>query len=344
MSTGTPPQALAGRPTARVVVVNWRQPELTIRACGSLRPQLRPGDRLVVVDNASGDSSAQRLREAGLEVVETPENLGFGAGANAGAQGLTEEVLVLLNNDAVAQPGFLDALTAPLGPDGPADLAATTALILLAGRWRPAHAGEAALTGLDGSRWHRVGPEAEARGEGLVLVNSTGNQVDGSGNGFDRDWLTRTDRLRSPAEVFGVCGGACAFRASAWRELGGFREDLFMYYEDTELSWRIREAGWRVEFVPGAVVHHEHAASSGTDSPLFLRVNTRNRILVAAQHASRTTLAKALLRTTVRAARAGFRGPVAQGLREAAVTLVSGRCKNKPGQVMAHGTIGSSPR
>ena len=58
-----------------------------------------------------------------------------------------------------------------------------------------------------------------------------------------------------------------------------------MYYEDTDLSYKLREAGYEVRFVAGAVVDHEHAASSGTSSPMFLRVNARNRIIVAAQHA-----------------------------------------------------------
>ena len=269
----------------RVVVVNWRWPDLTIRACEFIRPQLRGGDRLVAVDNASADGSAAALRRAGLDVVETERNLGFGAGVNAGATNLGEDVLVLLNNDAVAAPGFLDALTAPLGAGGDPSLAATTALILLAGRWRPARSGETFLTGLDGSRWTRVPADAEDRGEGEVLVNSTGNLVDSSGNGYDRDWLVRADRLDSPAEVFGLCGGACAIRRDAWEGLGGLREDLFMYYEDTDFSWRLREAGRRVEFVAGAVARHEHAASSGADSPMFVRVNARNRILVAAEHA-----------------------------------------------------------
>ena len=308
--------APSSRPTARVVIVNWRRPDLTIRACESIRSQLRDGDRLVAVDNASQDGSAAALRGAGLEVVETEQNLGFGAGVNAGAAGLDEDVLVLLNNDAVAAPGFLDALTAPLGAGRDPSLAATTALILLAGRWCPARAGEAFLTGLDGSRWSRVGADAEARGEGEVLVNSTGNLVDSSGNGYDRDWLVRADRLDSPAEVFGLCGGACAIRRDVWEELGGLREDLFMYYEDTDLSWRIRESGRRVEFVAGAVARHEHAASSGADSPMFVRVNTRNRILVAAEHAPWPVLLRALARTTARAARHGLRGPVMQGLRQ----------------------------
>ncbi len=311
------PGGAGSRPTIRVVVVNWRRPDLTIRACESIRPQLRGGDRLVAVDNASADGSAAALRRAGLDVVETERNLGFGAGVNAGAANLGEDVLVLLNNDAVAAPGFLDALTAPLGAGGDPSLAATTALILLAGRWRPARSGETFLTGLDGSRWTRVPADAEDRGEGEVLVNSTGNLVDSSGNGYDRDWLVRADRLDSPAEVFGLCGGACAIRRDAWEGLGGLREDLFMYYEDTDFSWRLREAGRRVEFVAGAVARHEHAASSGADSPMFVRVNARNRILVAAEHAPWPVLLRALARTTARAARHGLRGPVARGLRQA---------------------------
>ena len=103
------------RPSARVVVVNWRQAELTIRAARSIREQLGDGDVLVVVDNASGDGSAERLRREGLTVVESSENRGFGAGVNIGARGMVEDVLVLLNNDAVAEPGFLEALLAPLG-------------------------------------------------------------------------------------------------------------------------------------------------------------------------------------------------------------------------------------
>ncbi|WP_172119764.1 glycosyltransferase family 2 protein [Actinomyces faecalis] len=308
------------RPSVRAVVVNWRQPELTIRACHSLLPQLHEGDALVVVDNASGDDSAQRLREAGLSVVETEVNLGFGAGVNAGAAGTSQDVLVLLNNDAVAEPGFLDALVAPLA-DASSPVGATTALMVLSGRWVPVSSREEALTDLDGNRWRRVSTHEEAQGLGTVLVNSTGNIVDASGNGYDRSWLEPLESLEAEPDVFGLCGGACAIRTSVWTTLGGFREDLFMYYEDTDLSWRLREHGYTVRFVKEAVVHHEHAASSGTSSPMFIRVNTRNRILVAAEHAPRRVLYRALVRTTVRAMRTGLRGPVAQGLREAVVML-----------------------
>ena len=316
----------ADRPSARVVIVNWRQSDLTIRAARSVVSQLCTGDRLVVVDNGSEDGSVDRLRSAGLDVVETGKNLGFGGGVNAGARGMTEDALVLLNNDAVAQPGFLDALVSPFAAPGAAPVAATTAQIRLSGRWRTAPSGEEAgtevLVGLDGTRWRRcVGPqEGGERGpgdDGLELINSTGNVVDRSGNGYDRDWLTPVEGNQAARDVFGLCGGACAIRRTAWEELGGFREDLFMYYEDTDLSWRIREHGWRVEYTASAVAVHDHAASSGTLSPLFLRVNARNRILVAAEHAPCDVVARALVRTAARAVRGPHRGPVSQGLGEA---------------------------
>ena len=311
------------RPSARVVIVNWRQAELTIRAARSIREQLGDGDVLVVVDNASGDGSVEQLRREGLPVVESPENRGFGAGVNLGAQGMVEDVLVLLNNDAVAEPGFLEALLRPLSdPPAAAAPAAATARILLAGRWKPAAPGQQdVLVSPRTGRWARVDDEAASRGEGEVLVNSTGNLVDASGNGYDRDWLVPAEREHSPSEVFGLCGGACAIRREAWQALGGFREDLFMYYEDTDLSWRLRERGWAVVYVREAVVLHEHASSSGTSSAMFIRVNARNRILVAAAHSPVPVVIQALARTVVRGLRGPRRGPVMTGLAQAVARL-----------------------
>uniref|UniRef100_UPI0037DCC278 glycosyltransferase family 2 protein n=1 Tax=uncultured Actinomyces sp. TaxID=249061 RepID=UPI0037DCC278 len=100
-----------------------------------------------------------------------------------------------------------------------------------------------------------------------------------------------------------------------------FREDLFMYYEDTDLSWRLHERGWGVVYVREAVVHHEHASSSGTDSSMFIRVNTRNRILVAAAHSPARVVLQALARTLVRGVRGPRRGPVMTGLAQAVAAL-----------------------
>ena len=223
----------------------------------------------------------------------------------------------------MAEPGFLEALLAPLGdPPSAAAPAATTARILLAGRWKPAAPGQqGALVSPRTGLWTRLDEEAAARGEGEVLVNSTGNLVDASGNGYDRDWLVPAGQEHSPSEVFGLCGGACAIRREAWQALRGFREDLFMYYEDTDLSWRLRERGWRVLYVREAVARHDHASSSGTDSPMFIQVNVRNRILTAAAHSPAPVVMHALARTLVRTLRGPQRGPVLRGLTQALAGL-----------------------
>ena len=230
----------------------------------------------------------------------------------AGASDLREGTLVLLNNDATVRDGFLDALLDPLADPM---VGATTALILLAGRYREARDDEAvALSGNGPTRWVRLSDDEARAGLGAILVNSTGNIVDSSGNGQDRDWLVPVAQLAAPEQVFGICGGACAILRDAWEEVGGIRTDLFMYYEDTDLSYKLREAGYDVRFVRQAVVDHEHAASSDATSPMFARVNARNRLIVAAEHASWQVITSALVRSVVRAARAGFRGPAAHGV------------------------------
>lgn len=308
---------------ARIVIVNWRRPDLTLRAAHSVEGQLRAGDRLVLVDNGSGDQSVSRIRADGFDVLELAENRGFGPGVNAGARGMDEDALVLLNNDAVAGPGFLEEILAPMEAPGGSRIGATTGRIQLSGRWVEADGvGRGALVAHDGTRWVRTDHGGE------ILLNSTGNLVDASGNGSDRDWLSPADGADPPSEVFGLCGGACAIRRTAWAEVGPLREDLFMYYEDTDLSWRLREAGWDIRYVAGARTRHDHAASSGTTSPMFITMNARNRIVVAALHGPFPMVVRAILRTAVRTVHGPDRESVSRGLVEA-VGRLPGVCRDR---------------
>ena len=325
------------RKSVRVVIVNWRTPLLTERAARSLWPQLRAGDELVVVDNASAnadphDNSLTHLRHLGAELgsagparfglVQARRNGGFGYGVNLGARNLRQDALVLLNSDAYALEGFVEALTAPLGHDL---VEATTARLLLEGRWRlvgdgveaqtePAattqSTGSAQLRGLDGGIW-------VSDPNGVELINSTGNVVDACGNGYDRSWLAPAKQEHDSPEVFGICGGACAISARAWRQLGGMRQDLFMYYEDTDFSYRLRRAGYSVEYVRQAQARHAHAASSDSASEAFTTWNTRNRLRVATRYAPASVAVRALVNTGGRMLLGPQRQARAQGLVQA---------------------------
>ncbi len=337
------------RKSVRVVIVNWRTPLLTERAARSLWPQLQAGDELVVVDNASAsanphDNSLAHLRQLGAQLgsagparfglVQSRRNGGFGYGVNLGARNLRQDALVLLNSDAYALEGFVDALTAPLGHDL---VEATTARLLLEGRWRlvddgaeppspqapggveaqteptagATHStGSAQLRGLDGGIW-------VSDPSGVELINSTGNVVDACGNGHDRSWLAPAKQEHDSPEVFGICGGACAISARAWRQLGGMRQDLFMYYEDTDFSYRLRRAGYRVQYVRQAQARHAHAASSDSASEAFTTWNTRNRLRVATRYAPASVAARALVNTGGRMLLGPQRQARAQGLVQA---------------------------
>lgn len=368
------------RKSVRVVIVNWRTPLLTERAARSLWPQLRAGDELVVVDNASAsadphDNSLDHLRRLGAQLgsagparfglVQSRRNGGFGYGVNLGARNLRQDALVLLNSDAYALEGFVDALTAPLGHDL---VEATTARLLLEGRWRlvgdgaepaspqssspqpPGAVGPNAPSGAESADPQSPGavgpnsPGVEAQTEpttgathstgsaqlrgldggiwvsdpgGVELINSTGNVVDACGNGYDRSWLAPAKQEHDSPEVFGICGGACAISARAWRQLGGMRQDLFMYYEDTDFSYRLRRAGYRVQYVRQAQARHAHAASSDSASEAFTTWNTRNRLRVAARYAPASVAARALVNTGGRMLLGPQRQARAQGLVQA---------------------------
>jgi GT2 family glycosyltransferase len=290
-----------GGPTISVVVVNWNGGDLLQDCLRSLVDDAAgcgSDVEIVVVDNDSRDGSADTAERnfPGLRVVRRPTNEGFAAGANAGIRASTGSVVVLVNNDARAEAGFLRAITAPMTGPGSDDVAAVTGRVLLAGRFRPAPADagpEEGLVAADGRRWVRV-----ADGEpGVRLVNSTGGLMTRTGNGRDRDWLEPADGPPAAADVFGFNGGCVALRRRALDEVGCFTAELFMYYEDTELSWRLRRAGWRVRHAHDAVTVHQHAASSGTATAFFQIHNTRNRLLVTAAQAPWSVFLQGLART-----------------------------------------------
>lgn len=310
---------LTGAATS-VVVVNWNGGDLLQDCLRSLVEDAGPRRdvELLLVDNASQDGSVERAEQsfAGLRVIRRSTNGGFAAGVNAGIRASTGEFVVLVNNDAWVEPGFLTAIVEPMRDARGEDVAAVTGRVVLAGRYRPAPQaagpGEG-LVGHDRRRWVR----AEDDEPGVHLLNSTGGLMTRSGNGRDRDWLAPVDSPPSPPDVFGFNGGCVALRRRALDDVGPMEERLFMYYEDTELSWRLRRSGWRVVHAHAAGTRHQHAASSGTGTAFFHLHNTRNRLVVTAAQAPWPVFLRALARTTWRLAAGPHRGGTALALLQA---------------------------
>lgn len=288
------------RSDCAVVVVSWNGVHLLAECLDALLAQDAPGRRIeiVVVDNGSTDGTVEtvRSRYPGVRLVALDSNTGFAAAANRGIEASDAPFVVLVNNDAVCEPGFVAALLAPFDEPGADRVGAVTARIVLASRYRLADGSGAGLVDFRGRRWV---PTAD----GADLLNSTGTEVTRSGNGRDRDWLALVGAGSSASDVFGFCGGAAALRRAALDDVGLFDENLFLYYEDTDLSWRLRRRGWRVVYAADAVVRHRHAASSGTHSEFFLRHNERNRLIVTLRHAPMPVVFRAVAHFLVHALR-----------------------------------------
>jgi N-acetylglucosaminyl-diphospho-decaprenol L-rhamnosyltransferase len=206
------------------VVVNFRTPELTASAARSI---LDEGvAEVLVVDNDSGDDSLAFLRSAfshddRLRVIANPSNVGFGSGVNHAAGLATSDLLFVLNSDATVRPGSLQAL-ASVADDPAIGLVAPTVLD--------------AQTGL---------PQSDAGGP-FPTARST--------------LFRRNHRVVDPDQEW-VSGVAFMIRRAVFEEVGGFDQAYFMYFEDVDLCWRLRRAGYRIERAPAAIVDHIGRAS-----------------------------------------------------------------------------------
>ena len=239
-----------------VVVLSWNGREDTLACLGSLAAATYPSVGVLVVDNGSSDGSADAVAAAYPDValIRVDTNLGFAGGMNVGiAAALSRgaEMVMLLNNDTEAEPGFLEPLVDALETGG--DTSAACSQIVF--RDDPARV------------WYAGASFRPGRGH------------HGSNRGYGGPRLAATT---PPFVTDRACGGAMLVPAGALVELGDFDESLFAYAEDTDWSLRSARAGWKVLVVPASVVRHAvSAASGGASSPDTLYYSLRNGLVVA---------------------------------------------------------------
>lgn len=128
------------------------------------------------------------------------------------------------------------------------------------------------------------------------VVNTTGTFLVTGFHGFDRGFgKPDLGQFVRDTAVFGFCGAAALLHRDAWTRLGGFDERFFLYYEDTDLSWRMQRAGWEILYVPDAVVRHRLSVSTGGQTSALFRFHvTRNRLLMLLKNARPANVVLAL--------------------------------------------------
>jgi GT2 family glycosyltransferase len=245
-----------GTPDVSVVVVNWNRRQMLRGCLESLARQNGPGFEVVVVDNGSTDGSAEMVtafaENAGFPVrlIRNNRNFGFCAANNQGIFSAAGKYVALLNNDAEAEPGWLEAMIRAAERHHAGMVASK--IVVFEDPTRIDKAG------------HLIWPDGQNRGRG------TGETDHGQ---YDRE-----------EEVLWPDGCAALYRRTMLDQIGGFDEDLFAYADDAELGLRARIAGWKCVYTPDAVVRHRRGATLGVLSSRRLELIERNRILLAVKH------------------------------------------------------------
>jgi len=232
-------------PRCSVILVTYNS-GTQIKACLSV---LAPQDcEIIVVDNASQDDTIARVRsladELPLQLIAISRNLGFAGGVNQGVRAASSEVLLILNPDAVAEPGAIDAMVACMATTGAG--AAGGALLEIDGQ--PAR----------GFTFRRI-PTLTSLMFEVLLVNQVwpDNPVNRHYRCLDADY-SKQQQIEQPA-------GAClAVTRKAWESAGGMDSAFYpVWFEDVDYCQRLLEAGAKIVYCPGARFRHSGAHSVG---------------------------------------------------------------------------------
>jgi N-acetylglucosaminyl-diphospho-decaprenol L-rhamnosyltransferase len=262
MNRPLPPES-AGAPRVSVVVVSFNTRDDLLACAASLEREVTLPFELVVVDNASADGSASAVESAHptARVVRNVENVGFGRACNQGIRLSRASYVLLLNSDAEVRPGAIEALAGVLdaqpgaGAVGPRTLNA------------------------DGTVQVSFGPDLTPWGEWRQrrLVEGVRRR--------DPRVLRRVDAGASREHEPGWVSGSCLLaRRSALESVGLFDEGFFLYEEDADLCRRLRRAGWRIVFEPGAQVVHRLGQSSASDPRRSRLEYQRSHLLYYQKH------------------------------------------------------------
>src|SRR6266850_5396130 len=219
------------QPDVSIVIVTWNGRSYLDACLAAVAAQTAVNAETIVVDNGSTDGTAEFVRSQfpWARIVRLEENRGFAGGNNAGVREARGRYVALLNNDTVADPGWLRAL----------------------------------LRGVDESAGYALMTSRIVYMHDPNIIDSAGDGVLRWGGAFKRHHGEPVSAAPATQEVFGVCGAACMMPKAVFDEIGGFDEDFFASHEDVDLSYRARLRGYRCWYEARAVVEHRGSATLG---------------------------------------------------------------------------------
>ena len=237
------------KPIASIIIPNWNGREWLDRCLRSLLAQTLQPVEIIVVDNGSTDGSAEWLDGAfpTVRVLRQPGNLGFARATNIGIRASSGEFVVLFNNDAWAEPDWLERCVTAMKDDGVIASVACRTLDYHDPAW------------------------IYSLGDGFLPNGDAVNVA--------RGMRYRPD-LPMPRWVFGPSGCTAVYRRAALEKVGLLDEDYVSFHEDVDLNWRLLLAGYKCLYVPEAVAYHVGYATGRKVNDTVAFMSGRNRLLV----------------------------------------------------------------
>jgi GT2 family glycosyltransferase len=246
-----------------VVIPTLGVDDSLLECLASLERQSFRNFETVVVDNSG--KGVVRRRGVAVKVLEEPRNVGFGAAINHAAAQSSAPYVATLNDDAIADPRWLEALVRALDARPEAGMCAS-----------------------------------QVRLYGEDRLDSAGMVISADGSSKQRGHLEPPSRYAEGSEVLLPSGSAALYRRVVLERAGGFDEDFFLYCEDTDLGLRARWAGWTCWYAPDAVVEHRYSRSAGRASALKAYYVERNRLYTAIKNFPAAALWRAPFASLVR--------------------------------------------
>ncbi|MBC8136277.1 MAG: glycosyltransferase family 2 protein [Fibrella sp.] len=246
-------------PRVAIIIVCYNGVADTLECLDSLSRVTYPDAKIVVVDNASTDGTAQVVRERfpAVHVLETGDNRGYAGGNNAGVRyaldTLRADYTFLLNNDTTVQPGLLEPLVAHAETNRDAGISGPMMCYYDAPDTVWASGGEMSTRA-----------DSVLRGNGIPVADIN-------------------DQLLEQDFVVG-CG--MLVRRDVWETVGCLDERFFLYYEDSDLCFRAMRAGFRNVTVPSVRLYHKVSRSTGAGSELTVYYMRRNALLFLQKNGS----------------------------------------------------------
>ncbi len=246
------------RPKVSIILLNFNNEQFTIDCLKSLEHVTYPNIEPIVVDNGSKAESLNAVRSAAdsnVIILETGKNLGFTGGNNYGLKYALDnaaDYIILLNNDTIVAPDMFDIMIDTMEKDP--TIGVTGPMI-----------------------YYFDAPE---------LIWSVGGKINWNNCNTSMLGLNEEDKGQygeTPQTTDFVTGCALLARREVWEKVGGLDENFFIYYEETEWCVRASRAGYKIVYVPNAMMWHKIGLDARATSPRVYYYMTRNRLIFASK-------------------------------------------------------------